>query len=166
MKKTVISLLLLLSSLSMWAQENDIKEQEPPDQQAREKINAARVAYITERLALTPGEAEKFWPLYREYADKQRGLRQQYNQAKKEGKPAEELLKMEHELKQKNLDLEKEYSGRFQQTISPEKLMNLRRAEGDFRKLVMQQVQQRQVNQQRRDLQRERIQQKQQQRNN
>lgn len=166
MKKIVTSLLFLFTSLAVWAQENDVTQQEPVDKQARDKINAARVAYITERLALSPAEAEKFWPLYREYSEKQRGLRQQYNQAKKEGRPAEELLKMEHDLKQKNLDLEKEYSGRFQQTISPEKLMNLRKAEGDFRKLVMQQVQQRQVNQQRRDLQRERIQQKQQQRNN
>lgn len=166
MKKIMISLLFLFSFLLTWAQEHDVKEQEPVDKQAREKINAARVAYITERLALTPEEAEKFWPLYREYADKQRSLRQQYKEAQKEGKPAEELLNLEHELKQKNLDLDKEYSGRFKQTISPEKLMNLRKAEGDFRKLVMQQVQQRQVNQQRRDLQRERIQQKQQQRNN
>lgn len=166
MKKVLISLLLLLSSLATWAQENDVYEPEPPNQQAREKINAARVAYITERLGLTPTEAEKFWPLYREYADKQRRFKQEYNQARKEGRPAEELLDLEYDLKQKNLNLEKEYSGKLRQTISPEKLMNLRRAEEDFRKLVMQQIQQRQVNQQRRDLQRERIQQKQQQRNN
>lgn len=166
MKKVLISLLLLLSSLAVWAQGSDLSEQEPPDQQAREKINAARVAYITERLGLTPAEAEKFWPLYREYADKQRRFKQEYNQARKEGKPAEELLDLEYDLKQKNLNLEKEYSSKLRQTISPEKLMNLRRAEEDFRKLVMQQIQQRQLNQQRRDLQRERIQQKQQQRNN
>jgi hypothetical protein len=166
MKTILISLLLLLASLAMRAQGDDVAVQEPPNQQTREKINAARVAYLTERLGLTPAEAEKFWPLYREYADRQRIFKQEYNQAKKEGRPAKELLDLEYDLKQKNLNLEKEYSDKLRQTISPEKLMNLRRAEEDFRKLVMQQIQQRQLNQQRRDLQRERIQQKQQQRNN
>lgn len=164
MKKIYLISLIILASVTLWAQEGE--EPASQDPKAREKINAARVAYITERLGLTPEEAEKFWPLYREYSDKQRALKQQYNQAKKEGKPAEELLDLEHTVKQKNLDLEKEYSGRLRQSISPEKLMNLRRAEEDFRKLVVQQLQQRQLNQQRRELQRDRLQQKQQQRNN
>ena len=39
-------------------------------QQGRErqnKIYAAKVAFFTERLQLTPGEAEKFWPVYNDY---------------------------------------------------------------------------------------------------
>lgn len=164
MKKIYLISLIILASVTLWAQEGE--EPALQDPKAREKINAARAAYITERLGLTPEEAEKFWPLYREYSDKQRALKQQYNQAKKEGKPAEELLDLEHTVKQKNLDLEKEYSGRLRQSISPEKLMNLRRAEEDFRKLVVQQLQQRQLNQQRRELQRDRLQQKQQQQRN
>lgn len=164
MKKLYILTILLLSSLVALAQEEE--DATPQDPKAREKINAARVAYITERLGLTPEEAEKFWPLYREYTVKQRELKQQFNKAQKEGRPAEELLDMEYRVKQQGLDLEKEYSGKLRQTISPQKLMNLRRAEEDFRKLVIQQLQQRQLNQQRRDLQRDRLQQKQQQRNN
>lgn len=164
--KTIFTIslsILLLAGFTSFAQEEEVQS---PDPAAREKINAARVAYITERLALTPAEAEKFWPLYREFTEKQRDLRQQFNRAKKEGKPAEELLDLEYKLKQQNLDLEKEYSGKIRQTISPEKLMGLRRAEEDFRKLVLQQVQQRQMQQQRRELQRDRMQQRQQQRNN
>jgi hypothetical protein len=162
MKYLTILLTLLLPMLAM-SQDDDTPEQDP---KAREKINAARVAYITERLGLTPAEAERFWPLYREYTDKQRALKQQFNQARKQGKPAEALLDLEQKLKQDGLNLEKEYSGRIRQTISPEKLLNLRRAEEDFRKLILQQLQQRQLNQQRRDLQRDRLQQRQQQRNN
>lgn len=167
MRKLYSITLLVLSTCFAWAQEpGEHQGPGPHDPAVREKINAARVAYITERLGLTPAEAEKFWPLYREYSEKQRGLKHQYNQAKQQGKPAEELLDLEYKLKQENLNLEKEYSGKLRQTISPEKLMNLRGAEEDFRKMVMQQVQQRQLNQQRRELQKERIQQKQQQRNN
>lgn len=165
MKKILVLsfVLLSLASFNSFAQDEEVL---PPDPAAREKINAARVAYITERLALTPAEAEKFWPLYREFTEKQRTLKHQFNQARKEGKPANELLDLEYKLKQQNLDLEKEYSGKIRQTISPEKLMGLRRAEEDFRKLILQQVQQRQMQQQRRDLQRDRVQQRQQQRNN
>lgn len=165
MKKILLFSIVLsaLAGFSSFAQDDEAL---PPDPAAREKINAARVAYITERLALTPAEAEKFWPLYREFTEKQRTLRHQFNQARKEGKPADELLDLEYKLKQQNLDLEKEYSGKIRQTISPEKLMGLRRAEEDFRKLVLHQIQQRQMQQQRRELQRDRMQQKQQQRNN
>lgn len=164
MKRIYILVVFLLTTFVVAAQEGE--DNIPQDPKVREKINAARVAYITERLGLTPEEAEKFWPLYREYANKQRELKQQFNTAKKEGKPADELLDLEHSLKQKGLDIEKEYSGKLRQSISPQKLMSLRGAEEDFRKLVIQQLQQRQLNQQRRELQRDRLQQKQQQRNN
>lgn len=164
--KKILALSIVLLALICFNSVAQDEEALPRDPAAREKINAARVAYITERLALTPAEAEKFWPLYREFTEKQRTLKHQFNQAKREGKPADELLDLEYKLKQQNLDLEKEYSGKIRQTISSEKIMGLRRAEEDFRKLVLHQVQQRQMQQQRRELQRDRMQQKQQQRNN
>jgi len=164
MKKSLTLFLLFISSVVLFAQdEEDIVTQEP---KAREKINAARAAYITERLGLTTEEAEKFWPLYREYSQKRLELRQQFNQAKKQGKSADELLDLEYKLKQQGLDLEKQYSGKIRQTITPEKLMNLRRAEEDFRKLIVQQLQQRQLKNEKREQQRDRLQQRQQQRNN
>jgi hypothetical protein len=163
MKKLLSFCLFALSALMALGQD---EESAPKDPKAREKINAARVAYITERLGLTPEEAEKFWPLYREYTQKRQAIRQQLNDAKKEGQPAEKLLDLDHKLKQDELDLEKEYSVRLRQTITPQKLMNLRKAEEDFRKLLLQQIQQRQMNQQRREQQRDRMQQRNQQRNN
>lgn len=33
----------------------------------RNKIEAIQIAYLTKELALTPDEAEKFWPVYNEY---------------------------------------------------------------------------------------------------
>ena len=52
------------------------------------------------------------------------------------------------------------------ESISPQKLMALRQAEADFKKIVLQQIKQRQNMQNNREMQRERIQQRQQQRNN
>lgn len=167
MKKISLFFLFAVLTFSVLGQDEDVANNpEIKDPAMKEKMQAARIAYITERLGLTPQEAEKFWPLYKEYILRQRGLKQQYKGLQESGKPASELLDLEHTYKQQGLNLEKEYSLKLRQTISPQKLMNLKRAEEDFRKLVLQQLQQRQLNQQRRELQRDRIQQKQQQRNN
>lgn len=58
MKKYIflIGFLLMLAEASQ-AQRND-------DRYDREKLEAARVAFITTRLDLKPEQAEKFWPVY------------------------------------------------------------------------------------------------------
>lgn len=40
-----------------------------------DKIEAYKIAFITEKLNLTPKEAAAFWPVYNEYSDKLVGLR-------------------------------------------------------------------------------------------
>ncbi|MBK8353862.1 MAG: hypothetical protein IPL13_00425 [Saprospiraceae bacterium] len=40
--------------------------------QIGDRIQAQMVAYLTSELSLTPQEAEKFWPLYNEYKNKER----------------------------------------------------------------------------------------------
>ncbi|MBL7856547.1 MAG: hypothetical protein JNM57_02570 [Cyclobacteriaceae bacterium] len=164
MKKVITIFLFALITLPAWAQ--DDLEGAQLDPKAKEKIQAARIAYITERLALTPDEAEKFWPVYREYAQKRLDLRQEFREARKNGKDEKALLDLDLKIKQQELDLEKDYSGRLQKVITPQKLMNLRQAEGDFRKLLLRQIQQRQLQQEKRDQMRDRQQQRLQQRNN
>lgn len=57
MKKTFIILFVILTSWSTYSQSSDKKE----------KIKSLKVAFITERLALTETEAQKFWPIYNAY---------------------------------------------------------------------------------------------------
>lgn len=114
------------------------------DPRAREKIRAAQAAYITERLELTSSEAEKFWPVYREYDAKRRVLRQQMRDERNKGTDGQLLLELDLKIKQQELDLEKDYTQRLQKIISPQKLLKLRQAEDDFRKLVFRQIQHRQ----------------------
>jgi hypothetical protein len=161
--KTLKIFLLLLCSLSAFAQDDDTDDIQQLDPKAEKKIIAAHAAYVTERLGLTPEEAEKFWPVYREYAQKRKELRQQFREAKRNGQDEKTLIDLDLKIKQQELDLEKDYSGRLQKVITPQKLMNLRQAEGDFRRLLLRQIQQRQ---QRREQMRDRSQQRLQQRNN
>jgi len=150
-----------------------LAQEEPArDPRARQRIEAARIAFITERLGLTPEEAEKFWPVYREFYQKRIELRQQLEQARKNqnNNATEEqqkrLLEMELQVRQRELDLEKEYSGRLLQTIPPQKLLTLRQAENEFREMVLRQIQKRQAQQQRQQKFQDRNEQRLRQRNN
>jgi len=165
MKNLLVILFMAMITLPAFAQEDeaDLPQQQEP--KAKEKIQALRVAYITEKLGLTADEAAKFWPVYREYSEKRQTLRHELKSARKNGTPEKDLIDLDLKIKQKELDLEKDYSGRLQKVISAEKLLSLRQAEGDFRKLILRQIQQRQMQNDRRQL-RERQQERQQLRNN
>lgn len=161
--KTLKIFLLLLCTLPAFAQNENTDDIRQLDPKAEKKIKAAHAAYVTERLGLTPEEAEKFWPVYREYAQKRQQLRQQFRDARQKGQDEKTLIDLDLRIKQQELDLEKDYSGRLQKVITPQKLMHLRQAEGDFRKLLLRQIQQRQ---ERREQMRDRTEQRRQQRNN
>jgi hypothetical protein len=66
--KNILSTLLLLMGFSFYAQNGNIDEK-------REKIKEYKVAFLTTELELTSAEAEKFWPIYNAYDDKQFELR-------------------------------------------------------------------------------------------
>ncbi|KXK25057.1 MAG: hypothetical protein UZ12_BCD005001721 [Bacteroidetes bacterium OLB12] len=150
-------------------QDQTENEQDP---KALEKINALRIAYLSEKLNLTSEQAEKFWPIYREFSDKRKELRRELIDARKQVKADqnpqkdEALVKLGLELKQRELDLEKTYSERLLKVISAQQILSLRKAEGDFQQLIRDQIQQRRLMQQRNETIRERNQRlKQQQRN-
>lgn len=140
-KKNIFLISVIFCSLSAIAQEQP--DENIRDPRAREKIRAAHAAYITERLELTSSEAEKFWPIYREYGEKRSALRQQLRENRSQGADEQTLLDLDLKIKQQELDLEKDYTQRLQKIISAEKLLKLRQAEGDFRKLLLRQIQQR-----------------------
>lgn len=164
MKYLLFFILSTILSLPLMAQEEDIPT--PQDPKAKARIDAARAAYITDRLELTTEQAEKFWPIYKEFAGKRQELRQQFVKAKREGKSDQELVDLGLRIKQQELDLEKDYSGRMMNVISAEKLMNLRVAEREFTRLILQQIQQRQQQSERRQQFREQQQDRLQRRNN
>ena len=147
-------ILLLLPALGFAQDEQEVT----PDPNARKKIEAARIALISERMGLTVEQAEKFWPVYHEYANRQSELRQQLKEARKQIDPNnkdpkrdQELVNLGFQLKQKGLDLEKDYSNRMLTVISAQQMLNLRSAEKEFNRMVLNQLQQRRVVQQRKE---------------
>lgn len=111
--------LLILSFLcflegSAWAQGN-----------RDEKIEALKIAFITEKLQLTPSEAQQFWPVYNSYQKEIQNLRA-------ESKGGDVL-----ENEQKLLDIRKKYKPSFEKVLGPTKMNRLFEAERDFRNILI-----------------------------
>ena len=68
--KKLYPILFLFLSFNFYAQGERFKEK-------REQIKAMKVAFLTTELNLTSSEAEKFWPIYNTFDDKQFELRHQ-----------------------------------------------------------------------------------------
>ncbi|MBT1701666.1 hypothetical protein [Chryseosolibacter indicus] len=135
MKALLKIFLLALLAIPVLGQntEEDLQEDHAPvDVNVREKIRAAHIAYITDKVSLTPEQAEKFWPLYNEFTDKRRSIFRKIR-----NNPADNL-----ELRQQALDLEKQYSARFLKVITEQQLIELRHAEADFKRLLLKRIQQ------------------------
>ena len=119
------------------------------------KIEAAKIALITERLELTPEQAEKFWPIYREYSKQRRSIRKDFDQARRTFDPNQaseeenkKMLEMANEVKQNQLNLEKEYSQRILKVINTRQLNNLRKAESDFKEMLLRRIRNEQMKRQ------------------
>lgn len=166
--KTTLAYIIFLSLLASvtYAQDDDLPQ--PQDAKVRDKIDAARVAYITDQLQLTPQEAEKFWPIYREFAQQRREIRQQLKGTRNPdpNKTDQQAVDEQFKIKQRELDLEKDYSGRLLKVISAQKLRTLPQAERRFRQMILDQIQRRQMQQERQQNLRDRTQQQLQKRNN
>jgi len=63
MKKYALTLSILLISLGFSFAQRPTERYDP------EKLQAARIAFITTRLDLTPDQAEKFWPIFNQYSE-------------------------------------------------------------------------------------------------
>ncbi|MFT4740884.1 MAG: hypothetical protein ACI9L9_001671 [Marivirga sp.] len=141
MKKLRYILLLVFLGFNLIAQ----------SQNARAKIESARIALINNRLDLTPDQAEKFWPIYREYSKKREGLKTEYRQArqrfKEEGMTegeSKKLLEIGLSLKEREVALEREYAQKLTTVISNKQLLALKKAEDDFRQMLIERLKERQ----------------------
>ena len=128
------------------------------NKEARQRIESARIALITERLGLTPEQAEKFWPVYNEYNIHRKNLVQEMQNARKNvdmnnmsEEQGRELMKLGMDIKERQLQLEKTYSDRLTEVISTKQMLSLRKAEEDFRKMIIQRLEERKRQQMRRD---------------
>ena len=141
--KQWITVLFLMCSITFYSQDSK-----------KEKIKALKIAYITKDLSLTTSEAEKFWPIYNAFDEKQFDLRMVKMRKIKQdlkSKPIDNLTEQEATVLLNQLDnLEDEsYLNRkklisdLRKIISPVKILKLKKAEDDFNKTLLKQYRKR-----------------------
>ena len=147
MKHTLLLLLSFFCLTGAWAQAAMDEEDISPT--AMDRVQAQRVAFITEKIDLTSKEAEKFWPLFNEYERKERSIRQQY-QSRQQKRPidmtneeAKAQLLSHFDMEQELLDLKREYFLKLAEVVSPKKLTGFNRADREFKRMLLNRIQQR-----------------------
>ena len=135
MKNLIILLFVFLTSFSF--SQNESKN---------DKVEAMKIAFLTNKLNLTAKEAQLFWPLYNEYSQKmdvlRRAKKSEYDEIKsKNSTPTDKEIESYMEevflTKQKELDLQKEYYNKYTKILSMKKVAQLYQAENQFKKELL-----------------------------
>jgi len=117
----------------------------PQQSQAQDRIRALKVAFITDKLKLTPEESEKFWPVYNQYEAEQKRIRQKY-------RPDEDLSTMSDqeveravldrfEMEEELIKLKRDYFQRMKAFMAVRKIALLQRSEQEFNKELLRRIQ-------------------------
>jgi hypothetical protein len=139
-KLLILAAVILLNSFQLVIAQDELEPSK------REKLDALKVAYLTNELSLTPKEAQQFWPLYNELEDKMSQLRKEKranrsstkkNHAELNDAELSAAVDNELDLEQQELDLKKAYNERFKKILPIKKVAKLYAAEHGFRKELL-----------------------------
>ncbi len=145
--KSITLIILLMSAYGLYSQEGHYREM----QQKKERIEAHKVAFITDRLDLSSTEAEKFWPVYnafqKELREKQQSWRKEHgfnpeDIAEMTDAEAEKIAQVHLNHEQEILEMKRELLTDLKGIISPQKILILFEAEKQFRVDLMRRVSQ------------------------
>jgi Spy/CpxP family protein refolding chaperone len=141
--KKIIFSLLLVTSFNFYAQDSGMKEK-------REKIKILKVTFLTTELDLTTREAEKFWPIYNTFDDKQFEIRHQKMRVYKNRmhssalsdmneKEAHVLLAQMESADEELFLLRKKLTKNLKEVLPAVKIIKLRKSEEGFNRKLLHQ---------------------------
>ena len=141
--KTLLPIILLLVSLNITAQHNS----------KRERIKALKVSFITENLDLSEKEAQQFWPVYNEYETQNTEIRfKEVRAIRKEirdnidtmsDEEAKSLIKKLNDAETRMHKLRISFSEKLMGILPAKKIIQLKIAEDDFKKKMLQELKKR-----------------------
>ena len=91
------------------------------------RIQALKIAFITQKLSLTSDEAQKFWPVYNKYNDEVSSLVPDKNG---------DVIARDEKL----LKIKKKYNNSFEKILGRERANQLFIAEAEFRNVLIRQL--------------------------
>jgi hypothetical protein len=120
----------------------------------QERVKAAKVAYLTRELGLSPQEAEKFWPVYNEFENRREDLRHRmrdlmdekeaggYSSDERANAALDEWLS----LREQELQLEKNFRKSMAGILPSKRLVVLHQAEREFQRELLKRLQEKREN--------------------
>jgi hypothetical protein len=112
-------------------------------------LKAEKIAFFTQKLNLTPKEAEAFWPVYNDYWSRKNQIIDTKRTAMKycsknlEKMSDEEIIKyadMYIDFHKQESDLLIEFNERFKKVLPPNKILKLYQTDYDFKTYLLQQI--------------------------
>lgn len=94
-------------------------------QNGNDRVEALKIAFLTERLQLTKSEAQSFWPVYNSYESEVRSLRTKSRNGS--------VIENEEKL----LQIKKKYNGSFEKILGKDKTNTLFNSEKEFRNILI-----------------------------
>ena len=110
-----------------------------PDQ---DRLKSMRVAYMTEKLDLTPAEAEKFWPIYNEYQAAHEGIEKRARDdspdlATMSDQELEDHIRSNFDRMESLIDLKRSYLDKFKTVLPQRKAAMVFAVEHEFIKEIV-----------------------------
>ena len=115
---------------------------QPGKEKDFERYKAMKVSFMTEKLELTPTEAQKFWPIYNEFEKKRFEFHEKQRDLEKEVRDhydtysENDFKKLSYELVDQEINeagLQKEYNEKFLQVLPARKVVMISQLENEFR---------------------------------
>lgn len=122
------------------------------DKQFVNKIQTQRIAFFSQRMGITPAEAEKFWPVYNEYTQKKNTIVAEKNKLTKfystnsatmTENDVDVVIQKYVSLSKQETDLFEEYNKKFRSFLPAQKVMKLYLAEFEFKEWLLKQIKER-----------------------
>lgn len=116
---------------------------------SEEVLKAQKIAFFTQKLDLTPDEAESFWPVYNEYWTLKHKIIENKRAAMKycsenmKNMSEEEIAKYDDmyiDFQKQETDLLIEFSEKFEKVLPASKVFKLYQADYDFKNYLLQQI--------------------------
>ncbi len=110
------------------------------------KIESMKIGFITEKLQLTPEEAQVFWPVYNQYESERKAIREStLGKYKDDGikleemndQQADQLINDHIAFRSKEVELQKKYVAEFKKVLPVKKVAKLMTIEEQFKKQLL-----------------------------
>ncbi|MDG2372605.1 MAG: hypothetical protein P8L83_08350 [Flavobacteriaceae bacterium] len=139
-------LIILISPLFIFSQASNEKNDK---EQRFERMESRKIAFISDKVELSPDKAQVFWPIYNKYnseiksvRDSSKSIIRNYNNNKsfmsndELGKVIDAVLKIE----QRYLEIKIKYVKDFHKIISNKQIIELHQAEESFKRELLRRI--------------------------